>query len=330
MKNKIDWIAVDWGTSSLRAWAMDAEGQDLDRTSSDQGMGKLTPIEFEPTLIALITPWLANNSQTDVISCGMVGAKQGWVEAPYQSAPCLPLTNLVKAPAVDPRLNVQIIGGVSQAKPADVMRGEETQIAGFQKLNPNWDGVICLPGTHTKWVQMSAGEIVSFQTFMTGEIFALLSTSSVLRHSVNSDEWDQTIFGEAVDEAMSRPEAIAARLFGLRAGNLLNDLSNTSAKSRLSGLLCLDGEHRLRRQRDQQRQSGDRRDREHHRAGEHPGSGERAARRVSRCPGGTGGPTASIASRLDGWGRQGGSRRTARPGTGSRGGGGGFGHTRLS
>ena len=237
MKNKIDWIAVDWGTSSLRAWAMDAEGQDLDRTSSDQGMGKLTPIEFEPTLIALITPWLVNNSQTDVISCGMVGAKQGWVEAPYQSAPCLPLTNLVKAPAVDPRLNVQIIGGVSQEKPADVMRGEETQIAGFQKLNPNWDGVICLPGTHTKWVQMSAGEIVSFQTFMTGEIFALLSTSSVLRHSVNSDEWDQTIFGEAVDEAMSRPEAIAARLFGLRAGNLLNDLSNTSAKSRLSGLL---------------------------------------------------------------------------------------------
>ena len=55
MKNKIDWIAVDWGTSSLRAWAMDAEGQDLDRNSSDQGMGKLTPIEFEPTLIALIT-----------------------------------------------------------------------------------------------------------------------------------------------------------------------------------------------------------------------------------------------------------------------------------
>ena len=237
MKNKIDWIAVDWGTSSLRAWAMDAEGQDLDRTSSDQGMGKLTPIEFEPTLIALITPWLVNNSQTDVISCGMVGAKQGWVEAPYQSAPCLPLANLVKAPAVDPRLNVQIIGGVSQAKPADVMRGEETQIAGFQKLNPNWDGVICLPGTHTKWVQMSAGEIVSFQTFMTGELFALLSQKSVLKHSVAKMGWDKKIFKTAVNEIMSDNKLLASKLFGLRAVSILNDLSDREARSRLSGYL---------------------------------------------------------------------------------------------
>jgi 2-dehydro-3-deoxygalactonokinase len=104
-------------------------------------------------------------------------------------------------------------------------------------LNPDWDGVICLPGTHTKWVQMSAGEIVSFQTFMTGEIFALLSTASVLRYSVQSDDWDQTAFDHAVDEAMSRPEAIAARLFGLRAASLLNDLPEATAKSRLSGLL---------------------------------------------------------------------------------------------
>ena len=84
---------------------------------------------------------------------------------------------------------------------------------------------------------MSAGEIVSFQTFMTGEMFALLSTASVLRHSVNSDGWDQEAFDQAVDEAISRPEAIAARLFGLRAGSLLNDLPATTAKSRLSGFL---------------------------------------------------------------------------------------------
>ena len=237
MSIKADWIAVDWGTSSLRAWAMNAEGQDLDTASSDQGMGQLLPTEFEAALCALIAPWLEDNIQTNVIACGMVGARQGWIEAPYEPAPCKPLSTMTKASTNDPRLNVQIIAGVSQAQPADVMRGEETQIAGFQKLNPSWDGVICLPGTHTKWVQMSAGEIVSFQTFMTGEIFALLSTTSVLRHSVSSDAWDQATFDQAVDEAISRPEAIAARLFGLRAESLLNNMPASFAKSRLSGLL---------------------------------------------------------------------------------------------
>ena len=236
MSPKANWIAVDWGTSSLRAWAMDAEGQDLATASSDQGMGQLTPRDFEATLCTLVEPWLSAG-QTNVIACGMVGARQGWIEVAYDMAPCKPQLGLTKAPTNDPRLNVQIIAGVSQAKPADVMRGEETQIAGFQKLNPNWDGVILLPGTHTKWVQMSAGEIVSFQTFMTGEMFDLLSTASVLRHSVATNGWDQAAFDHAVDEAMSRPAAIAARLFGLRAESLLNDLPPATAKSRLSGLL---------------------------------------------------------------------------------------------
>ena len=236
MSVKANWIAVDWGTSSLRAWAMDADGQDLATASSDQGMGKLAPSEYEKALCALVEPWLSVGP-TNVIACGMLGARQGWIEAPYDVAPCKPKSRLTKAPTTDPRLNVQIIAGVSQAQPADVMRGEETQIGGFQKLNPNWDGVICLPGTHTKWVQMSAGEIVSFQTFMTGEMFDLLSTASVLRHSVASREWDQAAFDHAVDEAMSRPAAIAARLFGLRAESLLNDLPATTAKSRLLGLL---------------------------------------------------------------------------------------------
>ena len=236
MSIKADWVAVDWGSLSLRAWAMDAEGHDLSTASSDQGMGTLAPSEFEAALCALVEPWLSAGP-TDVIACGMVGARQGWIEAPYDVTPCSPQANMITAPTKDPRLNVQIISGVSQAQPADVMRGEETQIAGFQKLNPNWDGVICLPGTHTKWVQMSAGEIVSFQTFMTGEIFDLMCSSSVLRYSVAGKGWDQDAFGTAVEDAISRPEAMAARLFSLRAESLLNDLPQATAKARLSGLL---------------------------------------------------------------------------------------------
>ena len=232
-----DWIAVDWGTSTLRAWAMSQDGQDLATTSSTDGMGQLTSAEFEPALLRLVEPWLEVSKPTLVIACGMVGAKQGWVEAPYAATPCKPQSRFTTAPTGDPRLNVHIIAGVSQSEPADVMRGEETQIAGFQRLNPKWDGVICLPGTHTKWVQMSAGEIVSFQTFMTGEIFALLCASSVLRHSVVGETWDDDAFLTAVDEAMSRPEALAARLFGIRAQDLLHGLPPASARARLSGLL---------------------------------------------------------------------------------------------
>jgi phosphonate metabolism protein PhnN/1,5-bisphosphokinase (PRPP-forming) len=92
------------------------------------------------------------------------------------------------------RLSVHVAPGLRQGKPADVMRGEETQIAGFLALNPNWDGVICLPGTHSKWVHISAGEVVSFQTFLTGEMFALLSQASVLRHGMQGDGWDDAAF----------------------------------------------------------------------------------------------------------------------------------------
>ena len=89
MSPKANWIAVDWGTSSLRAWAMDAEGHDLSTASSDQGMGTLAPSEFEAALCALVEPWLSAGP-TDVIACGMVGARQGWIEAPYDVRPANP------------------------------------------------------------------------------------------------------------------------------------------------------------------------------------------------------------------------------------------------
>ncbi|RYH94878.1 MAG: 2-dehydro-3-deoxygalactonokinase, partial [Acetobacteraceae bacterium] len=173
------WIAVDWGTSNLRAWAVSADGDVLAETSSEEGMGKLTRDGFEPALLRLIGPWLER--RPPIVACGMVGSRQGWCEAAYRTVPCTPLdrTALVTAPVQDPRLNVAIAPGLKQLAPADVMRGEETQIAGALRLMPGYDGVMCLPGTHSKWVHISAGEVVSFQTFMTGEMFALLSEQSV-------------------------------------------------------------------------------------------------------------------------------------------------------
>ncbi|MEL6549553.1 MAG: 2-dehydro-3-deoxygalactonokinase [Pseudomonadota bacterium] len=232
-----DWIAVDWGTSNLRAWAMSRSGTALWSGGSDKGMSALAREDFEGALLEVVAPSIGAEP-LDVVACGMVGSRQGWAEAPYTACPCPARpSGFTRAQTNDPRLNVHIIPGVKQETPADVMRGEETQIAGFLALNPGWDGVMCLPGTHTKWVEVSAGEIVSFQTAMTGELFALLSTHSVLRHSVAPEGWDADAFSEAVDDAISKPERLAARLFSLRAESLLHDLGGAASRARLSGFL---------------------------------------------------------------------------------------------
>lgn len=228
----VAWIAVDWGTSHVRAWLMRGDGAVLDRRSSAQGMGTLEHDGFEAALRALVGDALP----APVLACGMVGSRQGWAEAPYAAVPCAPpsAAEAVQVPGTD--LDVRILPGVKQARPADVMRGEETQIAGFLATSPGFDGVICLPGTHTKWAHVSAGEIVSFRTAMTGEMFALLSERSVLRHSMG-EGWDAEAFAAGVDQSLSRPERLAAALFSLRAEGLLDGLAGDAARARLSGLL---------------------------------------------------------------------------------------------
>jgi 2-dehydro-3-deoxygalactonokinase len=144
---------------------------------------------------------------------------------------------LVTVPVRDRRLTVRIAPGLKQARPADVMRGEETQIAGALALHPGFDGAMCLPGTHSKWAQISAGEVVSFQTHMTGEVFALLSQQSVLRHGMAGSGWDEAAFDQGVADGMARPERLMASLFRLRAEGLIAGLSPDAARARLSGLL---------------------------------------------------------------------------------------------
>ncbi|EPX75888.1 2-dehydro-3-deoxygalactonokinase [Salipiger mucosus] len=230
-----DWIAVDWGTSHLRLWQMAADGSVLARAESPEGMGKLDPEGYEAVLARLL-PDLTG--RVPVVVCGMAGARQGWREAPYAKVPCRPpgIGRAVRVDCADERFDVAILPGVAQDSPADVMRGEETQVAGFLALNPGFDGVICLPGTHTKWVHISAGEIVSFRSFMTGELYALLAGQSVLRHSMD-EGWDDAAFAEAAERTMSRPASLAADLFNIRAESLLAEPAPGVGPARLSGLL---------------------------------------------------------------------------------------------
>lgn len=233
------WVAADWGTSQLRLWLMDGADHVIEARRAPCGMGSLAPSEFEPALVDLLGDALPETGRLAVICCGMAGSRQGWAEARYRAAPCRPpsVEAATRAPTCDPRLAVHLLPGIQQESPADVMRGEETQIAGLLASEPGFDGIACLPGTHTKWVHLSAGEVVSFRTFMTGEIFALLSGRSVLRHAMAGEGWDDAAFADALDEAMSCPSNVAAKLFEIRAASLLEGLAPGAARARLSGLL---------------------------------------------------------------------------------------------
>ncbi|MEM8851201.1 MAG: 2-dehydro-3-deoxygalactonokinase [Pseudomonadota bacterium] len=234
------WIAVDWGTSRLRATRMDG-GTAQETRESDDGMSRLTRDMFESRLLSLIDDWLNDptGGPTKIIACGMAGSRQGWAEAPYVATPCAPLAaRLTQVETADPRLDVHIVPGISQTAPhPDVMRGEETQIAGVLSENKDFDGIACLPGTHTKWAHISAGEVVSFRTTLTGELFATLCSQTVLRHSLTGGDWSEAPFLHAVSDALSRPETLSARLFELRAADLLQGQDATTARSTLSGLL---------------------------------------------------------------------------------------------
>jgi 2-dehydro-3-deoxygalactonokinase len=233
------WLAVDWGGSSLRVWAMGADDQPLAHARSGAGAAGLTPEGFEPALRALIEPWLTPGRVTTAFACGMVGSRQGWVEAPYRPVPCAPLgAQGTMAPVRGPGLALRVIAGLSQAEPPDVMRGEETQIAGALAAAPGFEGVVCLPGTHAKWAAVKGGRVTAFRTFLTGELFALLSERSSLRHGMGgARDWDGAAFDAAAAEAAAEPGRLGALLFGVRAAALVAGLQPPSARARLSGLL---------------------------------------------------------------------------------------------
>ena len=237
----ISLIAADWGTSNLRVWGIDHRGHVVTTINNGKGMASLIPNEFEPYLISLIKNWLPKeeNTKCPIIICGMAGARTGWKEAAYLKAPSPPINKekIIQVETEDQRISVSIVPGIMQKSPPDVMRGEETQIAGYLSKNPDFDGIICLPGTHTKWVHISANEIISFKTFMTGEIFLSLSERSILKSSVQSNDFDQASFLEAFEDTYSNPALLSSKLFGLRAAALLENTSTKCLKSKLSGYL---------------------------------------------------------------------------------------------
>lgn len=206
---------------------MDDSANILGEAQSPLGMNAIAgdeKLSFEGVLIGLIDAWIAPDSRdVPVVICGMAGARQGWIEAPYCDVPASPsdlASGAVRPTVRDRRIAVSILPGLCQRDDADVMRGEETQLVGLMKQNPKFAGWVCLPGTHSKWARVAEGKITGFRTYMSGEIFALLSQNSILRHSVG-DDWDDAAFADAVRTARVQPGGFLHSLFTVRANALV-------------------------------------------------------------------------------------------------------------
>lgn len=232
-------VAVDWGTSSFRAWLMAADGHVLADTRGPEGMLHCASSGFAPVLAEHVAR-LGATQHLPVLICGMAGAKQGWVEAPYLHTPTRLDALHDGAQRVPAAGDVRILPGIAQARAAapDVMRGEETQLLGITE--PDFTGLVCIPGTHSKWIRIETGRIVSFTTYMTGELFSVIAQHSILKHAVDHDAGSSVAsdaFRNGLRHALKTPAALSASLFSLRAAQLLGFAQQADGAARLSGLL---------------------------------------------------------------------------------------------
>lgn len=227
------YIAVDWGTTNRRAYAVDEDGRVLDWLEDDRGLLAVPPGGFD----AAVAELRERLGDRPMLLAGMVGSKRGWREAPYVPCPASAADLAAAILWIEPG-RTGIVPGVSQSGPAgaDVMRGEEVQVLGAVAagLVPG-DGLICHPGTHAKWVVIRSGRIDAFRTMMTGELFGLLREHSILAEQLQGEVSPDAAFGEGAAEGLAGAELLSA-LFGLRARHLLGE-SGAGAASYASGLL---------------------------------------------------------------------------------------------
>ena len=236
-------VAVDWGTSNVRAWGIDANGAVAFATGSDRGMGRIGRADFPSVLDELVSTLVPGKAE--IVICGMAGARQGWLEAPYLGTPASLLElgrHAVVPTGAEARFSPRILPGICQRTPGheDVMRGEETQLLGLGTLWPGFSGVVCMPGTHSKWATLDEGRVTRFETAMTGELYELFAEHSVLRHSLSGERAGPATedgVTEGLATGLARPEILTALAFRSRAASLLADKGPDWCSGYLSGLL---------------------------------------------------------------------------------------------
>jgi 2-dehydro-3-deoxygalactonokinase len=235
------YIAGDWGTSNLRLRLCAADGAALD---ARQGPGAADSRgRFAQVFDELTAEWRSAHGALPAVLCGMAGSTFGWLEAPY--LPCPEELDSIAGSLATARADVRIVPGMRCTNPLggpDVMRGEETQLLGALAAVPalgRGRQLVCMPGTHTKWVALHDGTVIEFLTVPTGEVFKLLCDHSVLvRDKATPIEHRAPEFERGLAESARHPEVpVLHRLFQGRSLRLDGQLTAEGASSWASGLL---------------------------------------------------------------------------------------------
>ena len=236
MSNAPALIALDWGTSSLRAYLLDHNGAVLQSRTKGPGIMRVKDGNFAAALTDFCHGW----PNLPRLACGMIGSRQGWHEAPY--LPCPADVSALAAQLLsttssngDKLLLVPGVRRVDDSGVSDVMRGEETQILGAHDANAAAE-LFVLPGTHSKWVLVERGSISWFCTFLSGELYQVLSEHSILGKMITADAAPtDEAFDRGVAAGLSGP--LLRQLFSARTLALDEQLKPGEVSAYLSGLI---------------------------------------------------------------------------------------------
>lgn len=249
-------IALDWGTSSLRAYRLGDNGAILDTRHLPWGIMRLpqsvsvgaapavASSGFELAFEQACGDWLRAEPGTPVIASGMVGSAQGWKEAAYLDVP-VQLDQIGSALTVIDRPGgqpVHLVPGLIQRQGLpNVMRGEETQVFGaLGRQDDAGDVLVGLPGTHSKWVTVRQGGVTHFDTFMTGEVYAALRGHTILGRTMSETPApDMAAFERGMKVAGSEAgrAGVLSTIFSARTLGLTGELPGHAQAEYLSGLL---------------------------------------------------------------------------------------------
>ena len=232
-------LAVDWGTTSFRAYRLDAGGAIVDARSAAAGILSVERGDYASAPEKQTGDWIAAG-ETQIIMSGMIGSRQGWLEVPYAACPA-GFDEIVAGmrKVAWARGEAWIAPGVTcrdETGVPDVIRGEETQILGVLDQLGTGRHLICLPGTHSKWVEVEQRRIVRFSTHMTGETFAVFKAHSILGRMMKDGPTDRDAFADGVRRS-GGAGGLLHHLFGVRSRSLFGELAETASASYLSGLL---------------------------------------------------------------------------------------------
>lgn len=229
-------IAVDWGTTSFRAYRIDASGKAVEDIAASEGILSVKDGDFDSALERHIGAW---DKSLPILAAGMITSRQGWIELPYLDCPAgaADMARALHRHEMKSGRVVHFSTGLHFLSPSlghDVMRSEETQVFGALATGARH---FITPGTHSKWIDVEEGRITRFSTYVTGELFAVMKAHSLLGRLITGDAPDEGAFRHGVEKSLADPAGLSHVLFSARSLGLYNELPGDKIASFMSGLI---------------------------------------------------------------------------------------------